>query len=173
MLYGFNFKRNGGGHLTTIDLKTAKTQRNPNIEELLDKLELNEYVTPYFENKSYTWRLMKLIEENPDPIFDFCYIDGAHDWYNDGFAFLLVDKLLKPGGWIIFDDLTWTFATSPSLKNTDYVKNMTDEEKNTPQIKKVFDILVKKNENYHNFSVIKDWGIAQKKKKSFFNRIFK
>lgn len=88
----------GKGHLTTIDLRIAKTNRNPNIEELLSKLNLKQYVTPFFERVSYNWRLMKLIEENKKPIFDFCYIDGAHDWYNDGFAFFLVDKLLKPGG---------------------------------------------------------------------------
>lgn len=168
-----SLKDNGGGHLTTIDLIGAKDHRHPNIEELLEKVNLTEYVTPYFENTSYTWRLMKFIEENDEPIFDFCYIDGAHDWYNDGFAFLLVDKLLKPGGWIVFDDLNWTFASSPSLKDSDYVKRMSDDEKNTPQIKKVFDLLVRTNENYHNFDVINNgwWGIAQKKnKKSFLDR---
>ncbi|WP_346661440.1 class I SAM-dependent methyltransferase [uncultured Methanobrevibacter sp.] len=76
----------GEGHLTTIDLKSAKF-RQPNIETLLDKLDLNDLVTPYYENTSYTWRLMKFIEDNNEPIYDFCYVDGAHDWYNDGFAF--------------------------------------------------------------------------------------
>ena len=94
----------GKGHLTTIDLNIAKF-RQPNIDTLTTKLDFGKYMTIDYENKSYTWRLMKLIEENPEPIFDFCYIDCAHDWYNDGFAFLLVDKLLKPGGWIFFDDM--------------------------------------------------------------------
>lgn len=155
----------GGGHLTTIDLMEAKTDRHPNIEELLNKLNLSEYVDYYFENTSYTWRLMKLIEENNEPIFDFCYIDGAHDWYVDGFAFFLVDKLLKPGGMIIFDDMNWCFASSPSLKNTTRVQRMTDDEKNTPHIKKVFDLLVKPHPNYHNFNMMynNQWGVAQKK----------
>lgn len=93
----------GGGHLTTIDCKDAQDAQ-PNVDELLKKLGLSSYVTVYYEPVSYIWRLMKLLEENPVPIFDFCYIDGAHDWYTDGYAFFLVDKLLKPGGWIIFDD---------------------------------------------------------------------
>ena len=108
---------------------------------------------------------MKLIEENNEPIFDFCYIDGAHDWYVDGFAFFLVDKLLKPGGMIIFDDMNWCFASSPSLKNTTRVQRMTDDEKNTPHIKKIFDLLVKQHPDYHNFNMMynNQWGVAQKK----------
>ena len=152
----------GEGHLTTIDLKGAKF-RLPNIETLLDKLDLNDLVTPYYENTSYTWRLMKFIEDNDEPIFDFCYVDGAHDWYNDGFAFFLVDKLLKPGGWIIFDDMFWTFESSPALKNTSRVKNMPDDEKLIPHISQVFNLLVKSHPNYCNFEIHKSWGIAQKK----------
>ena len=29
-------------------------------------------------------------------------IDGPKHWITDGFAFFLVDKLLKEGGWIVF-----------------------------------------------------------------------
>ena len=72
---------------------------------------------------------MKFIEENDGPIFDFCYIDGTHDWYNDGFAFLLVDKLLKPGGMIIFDDYNWSFGSSPSMQESPKVLAMSDEER--------------------------------------------
>lgn len=157
-----SLKEIGGGHLTTIDLYRAKNL-SPNIEELLDKCQLRDYVTVHYE-KSYNWRLMKLIRENPEPIFDFCYIDGAHDWYTDALAFSLVDKLLRPGGWIIFDDISWTFAESPGMKDTDFVKNMPEEEKTTPQIKLIYDLLVKRNPNYCNFTIVNDWwGIAQKK----------
>ena len=154
----------GKGHLVTIDNTTAKT-RDPNIEQLLEKTELEEFVTYYFESTSYNWRLMKLIEENDEPIFDFCYIDGAHDWNNDGFAFLLVDKLLKPGGWILFDDYDWSFSSSPSMKNSPRVLAMSKEEQETPQIKKVFDVLVKNHPDYHNFKIShkSQWALAQKK----------
>lgn len=152
----------GGGHLTTIDLKSAKN-RKPNIEELLNKLNLQEYVSVYYEYESYNWRLMKFIEENDEPIFDFCYIDGAHDWNVDGFAFLLVDKLLKPGGWIIFDDMDWSFGSSPSMRNIPRVSNMPDDVKNTPHVAKVFDLLVRTNPDYGNFEITDfGWGIAQK-----------
>ena len=155
------------GHLTTIDLRSAKN-RKPNIEELLSAFDLNDYVTVYHERISYNWRLMKLIQENKEPIFDFVYIDGAHDWYNDGFAFFLADKLLKPGGAIIFDDYNWNYSTSVSLKNTDFVKNMDEDEKTIPQIKLVFDLLVKSHPNYENCHLINnDTAVAYKKKVKF------
>lgn len=157
----------GKGHLTTIDRKSAMT-RIPNITQLLKEVDLEEYVTYYFESVTYNWRLMKFIEENNEPIFDFCYIDGAHDWYNDGFAFLLVDKLLKPGGIIVFDDYGWSFSSSPTMKDTDYVKNMSKEEQECSQVKKVYDILVKNHPDYHNFKILynNQWAFAQKKEKS-------
>jgi len=156
------------GHLTTIDMTSAET-REPNIEQLLEKLGLSSYVTVYYEPTSYNWRLMKFIEENPKPIFDFCYIDGGHDWYNSGFAFLLVDKLLKPGGWVLFDDLYWTYVNSDALKNTEMVKRMPPEERETAQVKKVFELLVKPHPKYHNFIEDGSWAYAQKKK-SFWDR---
>lgn len=151
----------GGGNITTVDLENAKTAK-PNIEELLKTLSLSKYVKIYYEPTSYIWRLMKLIEENPDPAFDLCYIDGAHDWFVDGFAFFLVDKLLLPGGWIVFDDIDWTYAISPALKDTERVKNMPKEERETKQMRKVYDLLVKPHPNYNNFQVKNDWVYAQK-----------
>jgi hypothetical protein len=52
---------------------------------------------------------MKLLEVHADPIYDFCYIDGGHSWDVSGFGFFLVEKLVRPGGWLLFDDLDWTY----------------------------------------------------------------
>lgn len=152
----------GFGTITTIDLTTAKHAK-PNIEDLLGELNLIKYVTLFYEPTSYVWRLMKMIEEDSTPRFDFCYLDGAHDWYTDGFAFFLVDMLLKPGGIIVFDDLDWRYDISPGLKNSEKVKNMPEEEKTTPQVRKVYELLVKNNPSYSEFEEIDNWGIVRKK----------
>ena len=34
--------------------------------------------------------------------FDFCLLDGAHEWNQDALAFLLVARLLRPGGWLFY-----------------------------------------------------------------------
>lgn len=151
----------GHGSITTIDFESARNA-TPNIEELLKSLGLLKYVTVYFEPTSYIWRLMKLIEENPAPRFDFCYVDGAHSWFVDGFAFFLVDRLLIPGGWIIFDDLDWTFASSPTLKDMEEVRTMPRDERETPQIRKVYELLVKPHSFYGDFMTKDGWAYARK-----------
>jgi len=153
----------GGGHITTIDLEIVRDQ-SPNIEELLRKCQLTKYVDVFYEPSSYNWRLMKFLEQDPSPRFDFCYLDGAHDWFVDGFAFFLVDKLLRPGGWIIFDDLDWTYGQSPALKNSPKVKNMPAEEQTTPQVRRVYDLLAKTHPGYGDFMTDADgeWAYAHK-----------
>lgn len=154
--------RMGEGSIITID-KVEARQRKPNIETLLNKVGESDRVTVYYEPTSYTWRLMKFLEQEPRPTFDLCYLDGAHNWFVDGFAFYLVHLLLKPGGWIIFDDLDWTYSQSPGLKDSNFVKNMPKEERETPQVRKVYKLLVKNHPDYYNFKVEGDWAYAQKR----------
>jgi predicted O-methyltransferase YrrM len=151
----------GGGKITTIDLDTARDAQ-PNIDALLADLGLARLVTVFYEPTSYTWRLMKMLEEDPSPRFDFCYIDGAHDWATDGFAFFLVDRLLRPGGLILFDDLDWKYESSPALRHSDKVRLMPQDEKSTAQVRKVYELLVKSHPAYGDFVVRNDWAFARK-----------
>jgi predicted O-methyltransferase YrrM len=151
----------GSGNITTIDLIEAR-KADPNIDHLLDKLSLSKYVTVFYEPTSYIWRLMKMLEEGPLPRFDFCYVDGAHNWATDGFAFFLVDRLLKPGGLIVFDDLDWTYESSEALKETEEVKLMPQEERSAPQIRKVYELLVKPHPSYGEFMERDGWAYARK-----------
>jgi predicted O-methyltransferase YrrM len=144
------------GSIVSIDLESAQ-KRQPNIEELLGKCGYLDKVEFYYEPSSYNWRLMKLIEEQKRT-FDLCYLDGGHDWYNTGLAFFLVDKVLQPGGWIIFDDLDWTMEHI----NTKWVLRKPEEERITPQVRKVWELLVKTHPHYSNFYEQGGWGYAQK-----------
>jgi predicted O-methyltransferase YrrM len=158
---------NEEGLITTIDRYSAN-EKKPNIYDLLEKVQLKQYVKPILCNTSYNWELMKIIEQQTDlgvckPVFDFCFIDGAHTWEVDGLAFFLVDKLLKPGGWVLFDDLDWTYAGSPALKNTEFVQKLPEDEKDTPQVEKVFSLLVTQHVNFENFIIKDGWGWVQKK----------
>lgn len=152
----------GNGHITTVDLAKPENEGKEKIEEFLDALSLRDFVTVMYEPSSYTWRLMKMLEESAEPRFDLCYIDGAHNWAVDGFAFFLVDRLLRPGGWVIFDDLPWTYASSPALQEQQWVKDMPEEERVTPQLQRVFDLLVKRQPGYDTFRVEDNWGFARK-----------
>ncbi|MEV6927397.1 class I SAM-dependent methyltransferase [Dactylosporangium sp. NPDC051485] len=160
---GAALKDNGSGQLTTIDVHAAR-DREPCIEELLQTTDLLDWVRPIYTPTSYTWDLMQMLEQQRQGewTFDFAFIDGAHSWFVDGLAFFLVDKLLKPGGWMLFDDLDWTYATSPTLGQTDFVRSMPEDERNTPQIGKVFELLVAQHPGYDEFRNDGAWGWARK-----------
>jgi len=154
----------GGGSIVTIDLERARTLR-PNIETSLAKCGLQDTVTVYYEESSYNWRLMRFIEADPAPRFDFCYLDGAHSWETDGLAFFLVDRLLKPDGWILFDDLDFTWESlSGKHGHERWFKSIPRELRVTPQVRKVYDLLVKTHQGYGDFRLTRcGWWVYARK----------
>jgi len=151
----------GEGGVTTIDLKNA-ANREPNIEWVLSVTSLRDLVRVYLEDRSFNWRLMRLLEEGRFESFDFCYLDGGHSWYDTGFAFCLVDRLLKPEGWVVFDDLHYTFRRS-SNRDKPWVKRMPEEEQTEPQVQRAFELLVEANPNFGDFRRMGEFGFARKR----------
>jgi hypothetical protein len=100
---------------------------------------------------SYNWSLMTLLQESPAPFFDYIYLDGAHTWPIDALAFFLVDLLLKPGGYIDFDDYYWTIDGSPTVNPRVYprMREMyTDEQMQTRQVASIVELLVRRPGRY-------------------------
>lgn len=157
-------QENGEGHITTIDSVVAKT-RVPDIVSVLEKAGLSSFVTAVYAERSYTWELMKLLEENTingvtTPIYDFLFIDGGHTWDSDGFSFLLADRLLRPGGWVLFDDVIWT----PSVcAGEAWVDEMPAEEREVAHVEKIFNLLVVPHPDYDSFEFDGTWAWARKK----------
>lgn len=162
----------GRGHLTAVDLIPAREWQKPAIEDLLDRTGLRHRVSVVREPTSYTWFLKRKIVERSedhacDPVYDFCFLDGAKNWTVDSAAFFLVDKLLKPEGWILFDDLQWSYAgkLKEGKRKTDGISfhEMGPDEIEQPHIEWIFQLLVMQHPDYANFH-IKDnwWAWAQK-----------
>ncbi len=150
------------GHITAVDLIKSKDEK-PNLEDLLKKTKLQEFVSIYREKQSYNWFLNREIENNTDknynctPIYDLIFIDGPKDWTIDGFAFFLADKLLKKNGWIVFDDYLWSDYKKIDQKVPDYNPNTFDDNQiKKPNIKEVFHKLVMQHPNYSNFEITDD-----------------
>ncbi|HEY2675413.1 MAG TPA: class I SAM-dependent methyltransferase [Steroidobacteraceae bacterium] len=151
-----------GGKTTAIDLESART-RTPNIYDALSLVKIDpSQVEIYFEPTSYTWRMMKFLEDGRAGTFDFVFIDGAHSWFVDGLAFCLADRLLRPGGWILFDDLNWNFNDDMPKSERAMVDRMPEDERKTDQVRKVWDLLVKTSPNYDLFDERGNWGYARK-----------
>ena len=147
---------NQAGHLTCVDLVDASYA--PSAEELLKQANVDAFVSIYREKSSYTWFLKNRIEQRTspgsicEPEFDFCFIDGPKDWTIDGAAFFMVDKLLKEGGWIIFDDYGWVHDAQSLL-----------EDESQPHVEAIFRLLVTQHPNYGEFRVDGNrWAWARK-----------
>lgn len=100
---------------------------------------------------SYNWSLMHLLAEHREPIFDYVFVDGAHTWAHDALAFLLIDRLVQPGGYIDFDDYGWTLRNSPSMNPAvfpEVERLYTDDQIDAPQVALVVDLLVKLDPSY-------------------------
>jgi predicted O-methyltransferase YrrM len=163
----------GEGSLVSVDLMEAENIFTPNIHGLLNKCGLQKYVTICREATGYNWFLHNEIAKNTGidnvckPKYDLAIIDGPKNWTIDSSAFFCVDKLLKPEGWIIFDDYAWTYAKVASNRDsTDGIthRSLSEDEKNTPHIKEIFNLLVMQHPSYSNFKVPLegDWAWAQK-----------
>lgn len=159
--------------MVSVDLEETQRLFIPCGEDLLTKTGLGNYVKLVREKTGYNWFLHNEIKQHSEnyqcmPIYDLCIIDGPKNWTIDGMAFFLVDKLLKPGGWIIFDDYAWTYYDNEKkgFEVTDGITHrlLSEEERTIPQIKEVFQLLVMQHPSYSNFRIHGegDWAWAQK-----------
>jgi len=100
---------------------------------------------------SYNWALAETLATHAEPIYDYVFLDGAHDWPIDALATLLCDRLLKVGGYLDFDDIEWTFAESPSVNPRSFpltAKLYTQAQIETKQVKMVVDLLIRRDPRY-------------------------
>lgn len=146
-------EENGTGRLTTVDHVSAG-YTEPSADELFAKAGLQRWIDRrLIDDSSYTWWLKRQIEERTgadgrtQPAYDLCFLDGAHNWTIDGLAAVLVERLLKPGGWLLLDDLDWTYAgyggdieLSPP---SDKMHPMSEDELRTPHVGAVVDVILK------------------------------
>jgi len=158
-----------GARVTTVDF--AGAAYDPSPEDTLARAGVRDRVTIVREFSSYTWWLKERIEErsdrhgNVEPCFDFVYLDGAKNWTIDGLAVVLVEKLLRPGGWLLMDDLEWTYADSPGREATDGIvhRELSERERTQPHLRAVFDLIVAQHPSFTELHRQDEWwGWARK-----------
>jgi predicted O-methyltransferase YrrM len=96
---------------------------------------------------SYAWTLAQLLSQRrhlDEPgLFDFVYLDGGHAFHLDAPAAVILKDLLLPGGTLLFDDLTWSFAKSPTNNprvRPEIAKQYSAEQIETPHVKLVCEL---------------------------------
>ncbi len=155
--------------VTTVDF--AGAAYDPAPEQVLARAGVAERVTVVREFSSYTWWLKERVAErsdehgNVDACFDFVYLDGAKNWTIDGLAVVLVEKLLRPGGWLLMDDLEWTYAQDPGRAATDGIvhRELSERERTEPHLRAVFDLIVAQHPSFTELRRQDEWwGWARK-----------
>jgi predicted O-methyltransferase YrrM len=160
----------GEGHLTTVDHGGAAYDPGP--EEVLARAGLAHRVTIVRKHSSYNWFLKEQVERSSDsagnctPVYDFCYLDGSKNFNVDGLAVVLIEKLLRPGGWLLMDDLEWTYEHNPWIVPTGDSKPLgplSTPERTEPHLRAVFELIVRQHPSFTRFQREDEWyGWAQK-----------
>jgi predicted O-methyltransferase YrrM len=160
---------NGAGRLTTVDF--AGAAYDPSPEAVLARAGVAARVQVVRDFSSYTWWLKEQVQArsdragNVEPLYDFVYLDGAKHWTIDGLAVVLVEKLLRPGGWLLMDDLDWTYAQDPGREATDGIvhRELSERERSEPHLRAVFDLIVAQHPSFTDVRVQDEWwGWARK-----------
>lgn len=167
---GAALEANGSGHLTTVDHGGAAYDPTP--EDVLVRAGLAHRVTIVRGHSSYNWFLKQQIERASDsagncsPRYDFCYLDGSKNWNIDGLAVVLIEKLLRAGGWLLMDDLEWTYRDNRWIEPHEDGRPlgpMSDSERTEPHLLAVFELIVKQHPSFTRFIREDEWyGWAQK-----------
>jgi predicted O-methyltransferase YrrM len=166
-------EENGHGQLSTVDHRNAGYAA-PSADELFTTTGLGDWIDRLLiEDSSYTWWLKGQLERRTDdagntaPLYDFCFLDGAHNWTIDGLAVILIERLLRPGAWLLLDDVDWTYAgyeedisiTPPS----DKMFTMSEDELHTPQVGAVVEVIIKSHPSFSEVRIQDDrWAWCRK-----------
>jgi predicted O-methyltransferase YrrM len=162
---------NGTGHLTTVDHGGA--HYDPSPADVLGRIGLAHRVTIVHAHSSYNWFLKREIEAASDqagncrPRYDFCYLDGCKNFNVDGLAVVLIEKLLRPDGWLLMDDLEWTYESNHWIApegDGRPLGPLSESERTEPHLLAVFELIVKQHPSFTRFIREDAWyGWAQKR----------
>lgn len=158
-------EESGGGRITTIDLFVHEPV---NVKILHRHCGLDQPIQATGDPLGYNWVMADMISAQnaasaDAPRFDFCLLDGAHQWEPDALAFTLATELLDPGAFLVLDDLNFNLRMVPNCKEV--FGNLTDRELDAFQMQMVWSLLVARSPQYSGFRITEDgrMGWAVKK----------
>ena len=117
---------------------------------------------------SYNYNLSELIfqmrEDNLDGFFDVVYLDGAHTLLHDGLAVCLLKQLVKKGGFLILDDVFFTYSLSERDKKFAKGK-LPNYQRDDKQILRIQELFLRHDPYFEKLSDDNAWrGIFRKRK---------
>jgi predicted O-methyltransferase YrrM len=105
---------------------------------------------------SYAWTLATMAaarrrEGVSLELFDFVYLDGAHAFHLDASSCLVLKEMIKPGGYLVFDDMYWTFNSSPVMnpqKKPSIRDDYSDEQLSIPHVELVVNLFMRTDDRF-------------------------
>ena len=82
-------------------------------------------------------------------IFDVVYLDGAHTFIHDGLACCLLKELLKPKGYLLFDDMYWTCSKNNENMYLKWKELYPEEQLAEYQVQRVVNAFMIEDERFH------------------------
>ncbi|MGP1395734.1 MAG: class I SAM-dependent methyltransferase [Inquilinaceae bacterium] len=149
-------------YVVTVD-RLAVAAYRPGVCTFAEALDLQKTLIPFFERQSYNWRLRCFLKMHPQPVFDLIFIDGAHTFETDALAFILSERLLRPGGWFIFDDINWSVSSSLTARIGHGDVSLLEDEIEARQVRDVIDLMVRDHPGIALWREDGPWGFAQKR----------
>ncbi len=97
---------------------------------------------------SYSWSIARLFQHlraggEPTMIYDASYLDGAHTFPVDAPTTAVLKEMTKIGGVIVFDDMDWTLAGSPTCNTDTMRQRFTEEQMTAAHVAMTVDVLVR------------------------------
>jgi predicted O-methyltransferase YrrM len=170
-------KINGVGRVVTVD--SGQFDEAVDVvkwcQVLWDRCGVSDYIDMVrIPHSNYAWWLMEQVAARSssgtcEPAYDFAYLDGAKLLALDTAAVVFIEQLLRPGGWLLMDDLDWTAEQHPEMvpvvvyPATETSYRFSEAERTTAHLRAVFDLVVKQHPSFTTF-IEQDgqWGWAQK-----------
>jgi predicted O-methyltransferase YrrM len=158
-----------GARVTTVDHAETTPDRDPHPDDVLARAGVTDLVTRVeVPDSSYDWWL-----KDHEGSYDFIFVDGAHHFTIDGLAVILCAPRLRSGGWILFDDVEWTYDSwwgSPDQIEQDRLEvpqsptrlGLSEAERTTPHIREVVNHVLRPHPSFTNVRVDGEWAWAQK-----------
>ena len=150
-----------GRRAVCVDNKSARDRR-PRADSTIRTAGVADHVDLLFTDNGYVWWMKQQLEGGHCQRYGLVYLDGAHDWFIDGFAALLLDRFLLPGGVVVLDDLDWSFASSTAQDIVARIPSMTPDVANEPHVRKVWELLLQTDPRWGEFEERDGWGVARK-----------
>lgn len=170
-------KANGVGRVVTVDSGQFDDQVEivKWCQDLWNRCEVASLIEPIrIPHSNYAWWLMEQVAKQAtrgmcNPMYDFVYLDGAKWLTLDSAAVIFIEQLLRPGGWLLMDDLDWSYTQHPeqvpvvSYPETQTTYSFSEAEMTVPHLRAVFDLVVRHHTAFTEFREDDgQWGWAHK-----------